>query len=99
MPREPIPDVQTTSRKWKPDAEVLREDDDMYARARLSEVGKVNPDTDQNEPNPLNLREAEVESDHVNAEACCTLASTREISPDFPPPQQTGYKTEKIPGA
>ena len=98
-PGEPIPDVQTTSRKWKPDPEVLSEDDDMYARARVSEVGNVIFDNDEDEPNPPNPREVEVESDHMNAETCSTLATTQESSPEFSFPHKTGYKTEGIHGA
>ena len=37
MPRQPIPDVQTTSQEWKPDPEVTKMHDDLYARAWESE--------------------------------------------------------------
>ena len=32
-PKQPIPDVQTTSQKWKPDPEVIIKHNDLYARA------------------------------------------------------------------
>ena len=32
-PRQPIPDVQLTSQKWKPDPGVIIKNDDLYARA------------------------------------------------------------------
>ena len=32
-PKQPIPDVQTTSQEWKPDIEVIIKHDDLYARA------------------------------------------------------------------
>ena len=36
-PRQPIPDVQTTSKEWKPDPEATIKHDDLYARAWESE--------------------------------------------------------------
>ena len=36
-PKQPIPDVQTTSQEWKPDPDVIIKYDDLYARAWKSE--------------------------------------------------------------
>ena len=36
--KEPIPDVQTTSQERKPNPEVMIKDDDLYVRARESDL-------------------------------------------------------------
>ena len=49
-PRQPIPDVQTTSQEWKPDPEVIIKHDDLYARAWESEYITPIFDNGQHEP-------------------------------------------------
>ena len=67
-PREPIPDVQTSSQDWKLDPELIIEHHDLYSRSGDSEFGKLTFDNDQNEQNPPNPREVTVESDATRIE-------------------------------
>ena len=53
-PRQPIPDVQTTSHDWKPDPEVIIKHDDLYARAWEFEYETPNFDNGQHEPDTDN---------------------------------------------
>ena len=49
-PRQPIPDVQTTSQERRPDPEVIIKHDDLYARAWESEYETPIFDNGQHEP-------------------------------------------------
>ena len=44
-PRQPIPDIQITTREWKPDPEVIIKNDDLYARAWECEYEKPTLDS------------------------------------------------------
>ena len=47
-------DIRITSQEWKPDPEVSRKHDDLYARAWECEYEKPNFDTKNNNATPLN---------------------------------------------
>ena len=59
-PRQPIPDVQTTSEEWKPDPEVIIKHDDLYAGAWESEDETPIFDSGQHEPDSDNSTEITV---------------------------------------
>ena len=65
-PRQPIPDVQTTSNEWKPDPEVIIKHDDLYARALESEYETLIFDNNQHEPDIGNSPEVTVRHDPPN---------------------------------
>ena len=67
-PRRPIPDVQTTSYEWKPDPEVIKKHDDLYARAWESEYETPIFDNGQHEPDNDNSVEMSVRHDLPNDE-------------------------------
>ena len=79
-PKETTPDVQTTSKQWRPDSEVITELFYLYARAWESDVGKPTSWKDQDEPCPSKASEVTLKSDNAIAETCSTLGSTRESS-------------------
>ena len=83
-PKEPIPDVQTTS-EWEPDPEVVLKHDGLYARAWESDFEKLISDDGQDKPGPPNPLEVVVEFEHTHAETCRTRGTERENSPEIFP--------------
>ena len=79
-PKEPIPDVQTTSQDWKPDSEVVIKPDDLYARAWEFDFEEPIFDDDQDKPSPPLPSKVVVGSDHNYAETCSTPESDAEMS-------------------
>ena len=71
-PREPIPNVQTTSHERKPDLKVINKHHGPYARAWESDFGKLISDNNQYKPSPPNSRELAVESEYTKVETCST---------------------------
>ena len=62
-PRQPIPDVQTTSQEPKPDLEVIIKHDDLYARVWEYEYETPIFDNGQHEPDNDNSPEITVRHD------------------------------------
>ena len=84
-PRQPIPDIQPTSQKWKPDPEVIIKHDDLCARAWESEYETLVFDNGQREPDSGYSPEITVRYG-LQDDGTCTIPGTiREDSPDFPP--------------
>ena len=84
-PRQPIPDVQTTSHEWKPDPEVIIKHDDLYARAWESEYETPIFDNGQHEPDRDNSPEVTVRHDLPNDETCTIPGTIQEHSPEIIP--------------
>ena len=94
-PRQPIPDVQTTSHEWKPDTEVIIKHDDLYARAWESEYETPFFDNDQHEPDSGNSPEVTVRHDLPNDETCTIPGTIQEDSPEIlPHTDEVGYRTD-----
>ena len=87
-PRQPIPDVQTTSHEWKPDPEVIIKHDDLYARVWESEYETPIFDNDQHEPDRDNSPEVTVRHDLPNDETCTIRGTIQEDSPEILPTQK-----------
>ena len=86
-PRQPIPDVQTTSHEWKLDPEIIIEHDDLYARAWKSEYGTPIFDNGQNEPDCDNSPERTVRHDLSKDETCTIPEPYRRTPQRFFPTQ------------
>ena len=81
-PRQPIPDVQTTSQEWKPHPEVIiKHDDQYYTRAWESQYETPIFDNGQHEPENDNSPEITVRHDLPNGETCSIPGTTQEDSP------------------
>ena len=85
MPRQPIPNLQTTSHEWKPDLEVIIKYDDLYARAWESEYETPIFDNGQHEPDSGNSPEVAVRHDLPKDETCTIPGTIQEDSPDILP--------------
>ena len=79
-PRQPTPDVKTTSYEWKPDPEVVIKHDDLYAGARESEYETSIFDNDQHQLDSDNSPEITVRHDLPNDETCTTPGTIQEDS-------------------
>ena len=84
-PRQPIPDVQTTSHEWKLDPEVIKKHDDLYARAWESEYVTPSFDNGHNEPDRDNSPEVTVRHNLPNDELCTVPGTIQEDSPEILP--------------
>ena len=82
-PRQAIPDVQTKPQEWKPDAEVIIKDDDLYARAWESEYETPIFDNGQHEPDSDNSPEITVRHDLPNDKTCTIPGTMQEDSPEI----------------
>ena len=85
-PRQPIPDVQTTSNEWKPDPEVILKHDDLYARAWEFEYETSIFDNGQHELDSDNSLEITVRHDLPNDETCTIPGTIQEESSEILPP-------------
>ena len=86
-PRQPIPDVQTTSHEWKPDPEVIIKHDDLHARAWESDNETPLFDNGQHEPDSGNSPEVTMRHDLPNDETCTIPGTIQEDSQRFSPTQ------------
>ena len=84
-PRQPIPDVQTTSHECKPDPEVIKKHDDFYARAWESEYETPIFDNGQHESVSDNSPDVTVRHDLPNDETCTFPGTIQEDSPEILP--------------
>ena len=84
-PRQPKPDVQTTSHEWKPDPEVIIKHADLYARAWESEYKRPIFDNGQHEPDTGISPEVTVRHDLPNDELCTIPGTIQEDSPEILP--------------
>ena len=82
-PRQPIPDVQTTSHERKLDPEVIIKHDDLYARAWESDNETPISDNGQHEPDRNNSREVTVRHCLPNGETCTIPGTLQEDSPEI----------------
>ena len=80
-PRQPIPDVQTTSQKWNPDTELIIKHDDLYVRAWESEHETPIFDRGEHKPDSDNSTEITVRHDLPNDETCTIPGTIRGDSP------------------
>ena len=79
-PREPTPDVQTTSiQRWHV-PEFIIKPDDLYARAWDSDFEKANFESDQDIPRPPNPRAVIVETDQTDSKMYTTPESIQKSS-------------------
>ena len=84
-PRQPIPDVQTTSQEWKPDLEVIIKHDDLYSRAWESGYETPIFDNGQHEPDNDKSPEITVRHDLRNDETCTIPGTIQDDSSEtFP---------------
>ena len=81
-PRQPIPEVQTTSQERKPDPEVIKHND-PYARARESEFEKPIFDLDRHKPNNHNSSKTTKRHDLANYVTSIIPGTIREGSPEL----------------
>ena len=84
-PRQPIPDVQTTSHEWKPDPQVIIKHDDLYARAWESEYETPISGNGQDEPDRDNSPEVTVRHDLPKEETCTIPRTIQKDSPEILP--------------
>ena len=84
-PRQPIPDVQTTSRERTLDPEVIMKGDDLRARAWESENETPIFHNDQHDSNNHISSEVTVRYDLANNEMCVIPGTSRESSPEISP--------------
>ena len=82
-PKQPIPDVQTTSHEWKLDPEVIIKHDDLHARAWESEYETPVFDNGQHEPDSDNSHEVTVRHDLPHDETCTIPGTIQEDSPEI----------------
>ena len=92
-PKQPIPDVQMTPRKWKCDPENTLTHDDLYTRAWECENEKPTFDKDYDNAATPNSSETAVQSDLTADETSITRGTSREDSHNFFR-KQTDYVTE-----
>ena len=85
-PRQPIPDIQTTSQEWKSDPEVIIKHDDLYARAWESEFETPIFYNGQNETDSVNSPKITVRNDLPYEETCTIPGTIQEDSPEISPP-------------
>ena len=84
-PRQTQPDIRITPQVWKPDLEVSRKHDDLYARAWESEYEKPIVDAENNSATPPNSHEIPVQSDLLAEETRNSPESAHECSPETSP--------------
>ena len=84
-PRQPIPDVQTTSQEWRRDTEVIIKRDDLYARAWESEYETPTFNNGQREPDNDNSPEITLRHDLPNDETCTIPGTIQEDSSEILP--------------
>ena len=95
LPRQPTPDVQTTSQEWKPDPEVIIKLDDLCARAWEPEYETHIFDNGQREPHNGNSTEITLRYDLPNDETCTIPGTIQEDSADiFPHTYKVGDGTD-----
>ena len=90
-PRQPIPDISLTPRKWQPDPEVVIKHDDLYARAWECEHDKPTFDSDRDNMVLPNSPEIAVLSEEATDETRSTPGTTRESSPELFPQVDNSY--------
>ena len=84
-PRQPIPDVETTSQEWKHDSEVIRKHDDLWARALESEYETPIFDKGQHEPDNKNSPQVTVRHDLANDKTCNSPGTILMVPQKFSP--------------
>ena len=82
-PRQPIPDVETTSEEWKPDPEIMVKHNDLYARARESEYETPIFDNGQHDPDNDNAPEITVRHDIETDETSNIPGTIHDGLPEF----------------
>ena len=87
-PRQPKPDVETTSQEWKPDPEIIIKHDDLYPRAWEPDYETPIFDNGQHEPNSDNSPEITMRHDLPYDETCTIPGTIQEDSPEISPPPQ-----------
>ena len=94
-PRQPVPDVQTTSQEWKPDPEIIIKHDDLYAIAWESEYETPIFDNGRQETNNDISCEVTVRHDLPTGETYTTTGTIQEDSPlIFPHTDEVGDGTD-----
>ena len=82
-PCQPIPDIPTTPREWKPDPEVVIKHDDLYARAWDCEYDEPIFENDYNNLATLHSPEITIRFKQTADEMRKTLRTIRENSPEI----------------
>ena len=90
-PRQPIPDIPTTSREWQPDPEVTIEHDDLYAKALECEYDEPIFDSDYNTLVTPNSPEITIRSEEAADEMRSTPGTIRKKSPEIIPQTDGSY--------
>ena len=94
-PRQPIPDVQTTSNEWKPDPEVIIKHDDLYARAWEAKCETPIFDNGHHEPDSDNSLQISVRHDLPTDETCAIPGTIPEDSSEIlPHTDEIGDRTD-----
>ena len=90
-PRQPIPDIPITRRKWQPDQEVVIKHDDLYARAWECEYDEPIFDSDYNNLATPSSPEITIRSEQAADEMRSTPGSIPGISPEITPQPERSY--------
>ena len=84
-PRQTIPDIPVTPRKWQPDTEVIIKHVDLYARAWECEYDKPIFDSDRDNMLLPNRHEVTVQSEGATDETRSIPGTIQEDSPEIFP--------------
>ena len=90
-PRQPIPNIPITPRKWQPDPEVVLKHDDLYARAWKCEYDEPIFDGDDNILETPNSPENTIRSEQVADEMKSTPGTIPGNSPEIIPQPDRSY--------
>ena len=90
-PRQPIPDIPVTARKWQPDPEVVIKRDDLFARAWECEFDEPVFDSDYNNLATTNSPEVTIRSEEAAAEKRSSPGTIRENSPETTQQPERSY--------
>ena len=90
-PRQPIPDIPITPRKWQPDPEVVITHDDLYARAWECEYDEPIFDSDYNNLATPRSPEITIRSEQAADEMRRTPGIIPENSPEIIPQPDGSY--------
>ena len=90
-PRQPVPDIPITPRKWQPDPEVITKQDDLYARAWECEYDEPIIDSDYINLVTPNSPEITIRFEELADVMRSTPGTVRQNSPEITPQPDLSY--------
>ena len=90
-PRQTIPDIPITPRKWQPDPAVVIKHDDLYARAWECEYDEPIFESEYNNLATPSSSEITIRSEQTSEEMRNTPRTIRENSPEIIPQPHRSY--------